>query len=865
MQYLVQHTQRKLYTSQSLLTLWLVTHSLSHSPKRKWKGHRGQILGHAGIAKSDHPAHKIIYNEQSPCIVVGTISNAPTINTPPVTSPATSHYRTYLKTVYKNSPISPDSKWPPTPSKKYISLTVVAGDRRCRDEYIGHTLQGRIADDTRKAISTEQILQAENTLKLVLVEGAPGIGKSTFVWELCRKWEEFSCMQQYSLVILLRLREEEVQKIAHVHQLFFSCDGETIAREVSANHGRGILFILDGFDELPKQLQQKGFLLDLIKGMILPESTVLVTSRPSATGELLKSCRPLIQKHVEVLGFTQESVEAYATSIFSAQPEKLKKFKAYISASKNPAINSLMYVPLNAAIIVEIYRGCKSEHLLPHTLTELYTQLCLTVLNRHLDIHHPLVSAAKFEELPPDLYQQFLHLSKVAYENFKNEEIIFQSIPSNLEHFGFLDSVSALYGGGGVSYNFLHLTVQEFFAAYHIFHLGSSGLKVFQRYGKAQRWNVVWRFVAGLTKFTYYEGQIDESIFIGGSSKHREFSNFLVQCLFEAQSAEYFSSILRSSANIQVSNPTALDAYALGYCIANFPIGVPWNVRVHHGEGQHLVCGLNTRIPSVGIINEFHLEESDFDFTDFQPDHLRGTTALHLTACKLTNTDMIHLSELIPHLPCLEKLDVSFNDGIITEDGFLKVLHQLGSNNSNVTSLTFSYPCGEYYGEIDLVDSHDHFAAFKHLIHPSFGKLEHLGLHENILWKSKCAYLLSAPSSLKSLELTTDDLPLHALHLKNNTNLTRLGLNTEHTDHEVTALIDIVNHNRTLEELVLGVFDTSSDCIAALRRLFSALHENSTLQKIVVEMYGLNDVAHFMTTHYKDLTLDSRIKCVWCV
>ena len=874
MQYLVQHTQQRLYTSSisthSVASDTIVranSISLGHSPKRKWSD-----LGHAGIVKSDNPAHKINkpYIMRMVTIVVGTISNAPTINTPPVTSSATSHYRTYLKSVYKNSPISPDSKWPPTPSKKYISLTVVAGDHRCRDEYIGHTLRGQVADvaSARKEISTEQILAAENSLKLVLVEGAPGIGKSTFAWELCRKWEEFSCMQQYSLVILLRLREEEVQKIATTNQLFFSGDSETIAREVSANHGRGILFILDGFDELPKQLQQKGFLLDLIKGMILPESTVLVTSRPSATGELLRSCRPLIQKHVEVLGFTQESVETYAASIFSSEPEKLEKFKAYISASRNPAINSLMYVPLNAAIIVEIYRGSKSEHLLPHTLTELYTQLCLTVLNRHLNIHHPLVSAEKFEELPPDLYQQFLHLSKVAYENFKNEEIIFQSIPSNLEHFGFLDSVSALYGGGGVSFNFLHLTVQEFFAAYHISHLDSTGLEVFQQYSKAQRWNVVWRFVAGLTKFRYYEGHIDESMFIEELSMDecisidRYFSKFLVQCLFEAQSTMYF---LRSSANIWVVYPTSLDAYALGYCIANFPIGVPWNVRVYGGNAQHLVCGLNTRIPSVGIIKEFYLENSDFDFTDFQPDHLRGTTALHLVFC-LTNSDMVYLSELIPHLPCLEEIDVTGNFDIITKDGFLKVLHQLSSDNSNVTSLAFTYP-REILGELDLVNSHDHFTAFKRLIHPSFGKLEHLGVHDYGSG-SRCAYLLSAPSSLKSLYLNCLDLPLHALHLKNNTNLTRLRLNSDlYIYYNMAGLIDIVNHNRTLEELVLK-FDISNS-IAALRRLFNALHENSTLQKIKVEIRGcLEDsinVAHFMTTHYKDLTLDSRIKYVRCM
>ena len=245
------------------------------------------------------------------------------------------------------------------------------------------------------------------------------------------------------------------------------------------------MFILDGFDELPKPLQQKGLLLNLIKGKVLPESTVLVISRPSATDELLTSCRPLIQKHVEVLGFTQDSVEAYATSIFSEQ-EELEKFNAYISASMNPAINSLMYVPLNAAIIVEIYRNCKSEHLLPHTLTELYTELCLTILSRHFKIQNPSVSFEKFEDLPPDSYQQFFDLSKIAFAGFKKEEIILRTAPSNMVHFGFLDSVPALYGGGGVSYNFLHLTVQEFFAAYHISRLGSSGLEVFQQYGKAR-------------------------------------------------------------------------------------------------------------------------------------------------------------------------------------------------------------------------------------------------------------------------------------------------------------------------------------------------------------------------------------------
>ncbi len=435
---------------------------------------------------------------------IGTISSAPTIDSQTVSTVITQHAN-YLKILYKNSPILPDNKWPPTPSKEYIKLALLEKDRTPRDDYIGHCLRGNIKEVLgNREITTEQILEpdrGEEKIRLVFIEGAPGIGKSTFCWELCRKWETSPCMKKYQLVILLRLREEEVQKISNVSELFYSYGAEDKTRlvdEVSKTHGKGVLFILDGFDELPKTLQKKGFLISFIQGRPLPECTVLVTSRPSATAELLTNVRP--QKRIEILGFTQESVEKYASSVFSSEPETLERFITYISASNNPAVNSLMYVPLNAAVIVEIFHDSKPDHPLPHTLTQLYTQLCLTNLNRHLKVECPSINVCKFEDLPPDLYQHFLKLCKVAFEGIKNEEVIFRTLPPDLVHFGFLDAVSALYGGGQVSYNFLHLTVQEFFAAYHISQRSdNSGLERLWWYDA--RWNIVLRFVAGLTKF----------------------------------------------------------------------------------------------------------------------------------------------------------------------------------------------------------------------------------------------------------------------------------------------------------------------------------------------------------------------------
>ena len=741
---------------------------------------------------------------------------------------------------------------------------VVEGGHKCRDDYIGHIVLGNITEvlEKRKEISTEEILEAEGKgkLRLFLIEGAPGIGKSTLAWELCRKWEELACMRQYSLVILLRLREEEVQSIASVSQLFESEDKEALAKEVSDSQGRGILFILDGFDELPKQLQQKGFLLNLIKGRVLPESTVLVTSRPSATGELLTSCRPQIQKHVEVLGFTQQSVHAYASSIFSSEPENLERFIAYISASNNPAINSLMYVPLNAAIVVEIFRDCKSNKLLPHTLTELYTQLCLTILNRYLKIHYPSVTAEKFEDLPPDLYQQFLHLSETAFEGVKNESVILHAIPSDLTHFGFLDAVPALYGGGVVSYNFLHLTVQEFFAAYHISNLSRSGLEVFQKHGKTQRWNMAWRFVAGLTKFRGYDGHIaiNKHVFI----QDGEFSLFLFQCLFEAQTMEHFSATLKSlsgRAIVNARSPTSLDAYALGYCIATFPMGVSWDVRLRGNVHHSFTCGLQTNTPSVGVIEKMFIFNCPVRFTELKSNPIYQINTLLLANCQLTNADMVLLSELIPQLTCLMRLNIQRNhvtDG--QQEGLLKVLHQL--YDSNVTNL---YISNTGLGELNFPRGYS--SAIKRLIDPSSGKLKLLGVGENndSSVDNALVDLLSAPSSLKTLSLQTSDLSLHVEHLKNNTQLRVLYLHRFDMISQVPYLADVVCHNKTIHYLTINKFFLTEQNIDTVRPLVRAIHGNRTLKRIELNIKGLGDsnkaVSDYMTTHHRDMTLDSRI------
>ena len=769
--------------------------------------------------------------------------------------------------MYENSSISPDSKWPPTPSREFITLAVVQGQLgRARDRCIGHTLQGNVKQvlDYRKEISIDQIFEADKGQKkprLVLMKGAPGIGKSTLAWELCRKY-----IRQYSLVVLLRLREEEVQEISNVSQLFHeneSQDMKLLVEEVLKRQGRDILFILDGFDELPETLQKRGFLLDLIKGYVLPASTVLVTSRPSATAELCTSCRP--QKHIEILGFTQESVETYASSVFSSEPEQLEKFKTYISASNNPAINSLMYIPLNAAIIVLIFQDCKSDSLLPHTLTELYTQLCLTILNRYLES----VSVDKFENLPADLYKQFLHLSEVAFEGIKSEEVIFHTVPPGLINFGFLDAVSALYGGRRVSYNFLHLTLQEFFAAYHISHLSSNGLEAFKQHGKDERWNVVWRFVAGLTKFEGYNNYItDDDVFIESRENNEiRLSRFFIQCLFEAQAVDHFSSIFGTPltiihVDIRYSS-TVLDCYAVGYCIANFHTGISWSVDILGVKDlTSFMCGLNTNVPSVGVVEKLHIEKcEDINIREF-PLVLLDVTVLIITSYY----GDYNLSEFISNMTCLKELDMEYSN--YTEDDMFKTLQQL--LHSNVTTLNI---VDTGFCKFLMHSRHDFYSALKFLICPLSGKLEKLHIgdeDDNYDHSDSLASLVSGPSSLKYLSLvfpSPSSFSSHIPYLQNNTCLTTLHIHIQddelygtRDDEIFLGIAEIVEHNKTLQHLVIDevVYFEKMD---SLRTLVGAISKNKTLLSIEVPCRNASggEVPDDMRT-----VKDERINITWC-
>ena len=166
----------------------------------------------------------------------------------------------------------------------------------------------------------------------------------------------------------------------------------------------------------------------------------------------------------------------------------------------------MMYNPLNCAIVVSVYyEKFTSGKPVPHTQTQLYTELTLCLLSRYLrekgDKELAESLPDRLEDIPhdSDLCQQLVKIAKFGFEYLKNSEVIFNCLPEGCSDLGLLVEHKALHlrRRKTVTYNFLHLILQEFLSAFYISLLPAIEQRtLFITIDRP----VVKRFVAGLTK-----------------------------------------------------------------------------------------------------------------------------------------------------------------------------------------------------------------------------------------------------------------------------------------------------------------------------------------------------------------------------
>ena len=233
-------------------------------------------------------------------------------------------------------------------------------------------------------------------VRFILVEGPPGIGKSTFAWEVCRRWDEIESLRDYHTVVLLKLREKWVLNAKSLPDLFrYEYDPELskrVSKELAKTQGTNLLLLLDGFDEVSHSFHRNSVIKRILCRDLLPECTIILTTRPVAKYTLESVCQPRIDKHVEIIGFTEEERVRYITEVFSKEPELQVNFLKYMFLV--PHVKSMMYIPLNCAIIAQVYYESQSSRYLtiPRTRTQLYKALTHSLLVRHMKMKKVILS-----------------------------------------------------------------------------------------------------------------------------------------------------------------------------------------------------------------------------------------------------------------------------------------------------------------------------------------------------------------------------------------------------------------------------------------------------------------------------------------
>ena len=492
-----------------------------------------------------------------------------------------------------------DDQWPPPCTRRVFNLAMIKEEEvqrgRVKDTFVRMTITGKL-DDIMKVkypIELANIFRdvAPNKRKVVLMEGAPGCGKSTLSIFISQQWSEGELFsEEYKAVILVRLRDPAIQKAKSIVDLMPSSSKDsTVAqqaeKEMRASDFKDVLFILDGWDELPLTLRESKESIfrklideDLAKKNGLSGSSVIVTSRPVASGDVQK----VVSARIEIIGFTPTELTDYFRDCLENDVTAVKELQDKIE--ENPVIAGSCRLPLNASILVHLYKNHRHGRL-PTSQYEVFSLLICTCVSRHLKERekrgHLMFESLQQLAETDSIKEAFRYLCSLAYNGVMDNQITFSSLPHNVNTLSILQGMESFVERTkkSMSYNFIHLSIQELLAAFFIATWLPADQQVneFKKLFGEARFNAVFCFYAAITKLQ--TPGIKEVIADVGeqcgeedpSDQAKDLLVSLLHGLYEAQDTslcEFVMKYLHNGLNLghKTLNPT--DCLCIGYFLS---------------------------------------------------------------------------------------------------------------------------------------------------------------------------------------------------------------------------------------------------------------------------------------------------------
>ena len=361
---------------------------------------------------------------------------------------------------------------------------------------------------------------------LLLIEGAKGTGKTSICKEIA-----FQCAKQQGLhgqlTFLLCLNELNSKNINSLETFFKCVCGETqpttfqnLSKVLQSSRGDKVMVIIDGYEKLFDQ--QNNCINSFIHKIInreefeFQQSSLVISSCHTASLRLYKrdNCT-----RIELLGFTEEAKQQYIKCTLNPNGKsttEIDKLTAYLG--KHRSLNSLCYYPLCLKELVNFFQHLQ---LLAKPMPVHETEIINIITNRIVmcslksQEQNFLPLTAVFDKMSKDNKFTLQIIGKLAFYALQTKDCIFKlsDIKSGVSaadvkkccfnELGILKVVNSFQNTdvNQMLFTFLHVTLQEFLAAFYVSTLSRSMcVQIWEKTLWKNEYLNVWAYYCGITK-----------------------------------------------------------------------------------------------------------------------------------------------------------------------------------------------------------------------------------------------------------------------------------------------------------------------------------------------------------------------------
>ncbi|XP_043074850.1 NACHT, LRR and PYD domains-containing protein 1 homolog [Puntigrus tetrazona] len=455
----------------------------------------------------------------------------------------------------------------------------------------------------------------------VILQGNSGNGKSFTAQKIMLDWasgnlyrEEFDCLFHLKCKELNHISGE--QSLAELLNHNTNLTSDQISQILQRSPEK-VLIVIDGFDELrltcsetsdmPKlshvseKAPPEASLKALLRGHILSESFLLVTTRSTATKTLASQLKHP-QRFTEIIGFSEKEVEEYFQRFF--QNEELFR-KAFECVKANETLITACSIPVICWIVCTVMRERFSDDADVtsglETTTSIYVDFVSTLLEHHCQgiSQSPLTLLMSLGQLAERgmLEKQVLFEEKRVHETvsdpakspflckFLFKRRIRQETLFSFMHLSFQEFFTALYFISLTERDFLDKLTKRFHSRTESYLDLYFDKKFPLKYGCPEpHFLPVIQFLCGLSNkevsssleethnlsvSSFVQAPLKEWILHVSSSSNYNFLPFILHCLYELHEKEFVQKAMEAWQELDMSwdQLRRTDCWALLYCL----------------------------------------------------------------------------------------------------------------------------------------------------------------------------------------------------------------------------------------------------------------------------------------------------------